>query len=221
MENLLRDRIRERLAALDLNPFEAARLIPAERTFLNDLLIGKKKTIRANAIPAVAAALQCDAGYLMGTQPRPRGGISPETPEKSPLARVAGLPLVGIAEAGTWRLSARSGQRQTLPVSPDPRYPAERQVAFLVRGDHAAELGAGDGSVILALTGADCREGDVVLIRRTREGPEGQEEEITLRRFDGATSGPRFDQERVKATRDAGAESPEILARGISSHKVF
>ncbi len=51
MENLLRERIRARLEDLDLNPFEAARRIPADRTFLNDLLIGKKETIRAKVIP--------------------------------------------------------------------------------------------------------------------------------------------------------------------------
>lgn len=208
MENLLRDRIRERLDALQINPFDAARLIPAERTFLNDLLIGKKKTIRASAIPRVAAALQCEPGYLMGTQERPRN-VAParapaQTPEKSPLARDPGLPLVGIAEAGTWRLSARSGPPQRLPVAPDPRYPAADQVAYLIRGDHAAELGAGDGSVIVALTGADFRDGDVVLVRRTRTSEDGPEQEITLRRIG------RSD-----------AASADVIARALSLHKVF
>lgn len=100
MENYLRARIRDRLDALGMNPFEAARLIGAERTFINDLLIGKKSSIRQSAIPRVAAALDCDPEFLVGAQDAPRR-TSAQTPEIGPLTAIYGLPLVGIAEAGT------------------------------------------------------------------------------------------------------------------------
>jgi hypothetical protein len=219
MENLLRDRIRERLDALNLNPFEAARRIPAERAFLNDLLIGKKKTIRSNALHRVAEVLDCDTGYLMGAQDMPRRAAppqaSPERPDSAPLT----VALAGVAEAGAWRSPPRSGPPQALPLAPDPRFPAASQGAFLIRGDHAAWLGAGDGSVILAVTGAGYRDGDVVLIRRTRKSEDGPEEEITLRRLEG---GQLISEAPGQSARiAAGSPGVEIIARAVSAHRVF
>lgn len=160
MENFLRTRVQARLDALGLNPFEAARRAGGERTFLNDILIGKKDTIRRAAIPRVADALDCDPEYLLGAQDVPRRAPSPSPgnpgnkPEKAP----QGIRLVGIAEAGTWRLAGRSGASPALPIAPDPRHPAEVQVAYLVRGDHAAGLGATDGAVVVGVTGAQDRD---------------------------------------------------------------
>lgn len=217
VENFLRTRIRTRLDALGLNPFEAARRIPAERTFLNDLLIGKKSTIRQSAIPKVAAALECDPEYLLGAQDTPRRNRA-QAPEKSPENAPSGITLVGIAEAGTWRVAAHSGAVTALPISPDPRHPATEQIAVLVRGDHAAGLGAGDGSVVVGVKGAAFRDGDIVLVRRSRDLDHGQEEEITVRRINGAWL----------ECNDAGSvvsriavEGAEIIARAISAHKIF
>ena len=209
MENILRDRVRARLEALDLNPFEAARRIPAERTFLNDLLIGKKDTIRRSAIPGVAAALDCDPGYLIGSQDAPRradAGSPPQAPEIPSLAPATPVPLIGVAEAGTWRPWPVSGPPQSLPIHHDQRFPAADQVAFIVRGDHAADLGAADGSVILALSGGSYRDGDVVVIRRTRHGDDGAEAETSLRRYAHAMQ---------------LSPGSEIIARAISAHRVF
>lgn len=216
MENLLRDRIRERLDALDINPFEAARKIGAERTFINDLLIGKKKTIRSAALPSVAQALDCDTEYLMGAQDIPRRTTPAQRPQDRALAAPQALPLAGVAEAGTWRAAPRSGPPPALPVAPDPRFPAAAQAAYLVRGDHAEWLGAPDGSVIVAVTGAGYRDGDVVLIRRTRQGEEGPEEEITLRRVDAGKLSLG-----AGTSVDPTSAGVEILARAVSSHRVI
>lgn len=211
MENLLRNRIQERLDTLRINPFEAARRIPAERAFINDLLIGKKTTIRANAIPRVAAALDCDPGYLMGTQDTPRKSAAPR---QSTAAE--SMALAGIIEAGAWRSAARPGAAHVLPVAPDPRFPASSQAAFIIRGDHAEWLGAEDGSVIVGVIGDGCRDGDVVVIRRTRMADDGQEEEITLRRVDAGKLLLGAEDPSPLST-----DAAEILARAVSSHKVF
>lgn len=219
MENFLRDRIRGRLEALGLNPFDAARRIGAERTFINDLLIGKKDSIRRAAIPKVAEVLDCDPEFLIGAQDTPRrveAQAPPRTPENGPLAGATGVPLAGIAEAGTWRLAGAHAPSATLPLSPDPRYPPQDQIAYLARGDHGAWLCATDGAVILAVKGADFRDGDVVVTSRTRPGDDGPEVEITLRKVaDGLLILP--DHKPVTI----GNTSVEIVARAISAHKVF
>lgn len=213
MDNLLRSRIQSRLDALNLNPFEAARRIPAERAFLNDLLIGKKGSIRANAIPRVAGALECDPGYLMGTQDTPRLSAPRESAQEAAGDSLPRLPLAGIAEAGAWRPAPASGPPQALPVSPDPRYPAESQIAVLIRGDHAEWLGAGDGAVVVAVKGGGYRDGDAVLIRRARPGEDGQEAEVTLRRVDAGKA-----VLSTGASVDLSSPSVEVIARAVSSH---
>lgn len=215
MQNFIRDRIRDRLAATGLNPFEAARLAGHERTFINDLMIGKKSTIRQAAIPQVAAALDCDPEYLIGAQDEPRR-MSPQTREIAPLAGNTGLPLVGIAEAGTWRQDGAQIAPQSLPVPVDSRHPVSAQVAYLVRGDHAAALGATDGSVVVGLRGAEWRDGDVVIVHRSRIGDDGPEAEITLRKVSGVDL-MTGDGRAVKST----AQGVQIAARAVSSYKIF
>jgi transcriptional regulator with XRE-family HTH domain len=213
VENFLRTRIQARLDDLGINPFEAARRSGGERTFINDLLIGKKDSIRRSAIPRVAEALDCDPEYLLGAQDAPRR-IRRAAPEIAP----DHVPLVGIAEAGTWRVTGRQTPPVPLPIQPDPRYPASSQIAYLVRGDHAASIGAGDGAVVVAVSGDGYRDGDVVVAVRTRDVGDGLEAETTIRRAVGGWL--ICDPETAGASR-IPAESAEILARAISAHKTF
>lgn len=57
--NPLRDAVEKRLLALDRNPFDAARkaVPPLERSYINDLLEGRKKSVRDDKIPQLASAL--------------------------------------------------------------------------------------------------------------------------------------------------------------------
>lgn len=216
MENFLRSRIRDRLDALGLNPFEAARRIPADRAFLNDLLIGKKDTIRQSHIPKVAAALECDPEYLLGAQDYPRRGRS--EPIEAPAPTVEAVPLVGIAELGAWRLAGKGGPYQALPLSPDPRHPATAQVAYLLRGDYAAGMGATDGSILLVVRGAPYRDGDAVIARRSRTGEDGPEEEITIRKVLGGN----LETVPLNAAPVAiRAGDVEVIGRVISAHLIF
>jgi transcriptional regulator with XRE-family HTH domain len=210
MDNLLRERVRERLTTLEMNPFEAARIANFERSFVNDLLIGKKTTVRQSKLPALAKALDCDPEYLIGLQGTPRAGEG---------AGVGSLRLAGIVEAGAWRTAAGTlPPRTSLPLAPDPRYPAPRQVAFLVRGDHAAGLGITDGSVVTVLLGPMAyRDGDIVVARRVRNE---QEEELSIRVLAGGTLIGRplreSDQEDV-----IPQEGSDIVGLLVAAHRVF
>lgn len=166
MDDLLRRRVQHRLDALGINPFEAERRAHLKRGYVNDLLIGKKTTFREKALPALAAALECDLDFLRGRS---------DTPQSGPSTRIAGetagirMPIDGIAEAGAWRdPQADDDDPETAPIPPDPRFPADRQSAFLVRGDHAAGLRITGGSIVLAVSSDGYRDGDIVVARRLR-----------------------------------------------------
>lgn len=159
MGDLLKRRVRERLDALGINPFEAERRANLKRGYVNDLLIGKKTTFREKALPALASALECELDYLTGRRDTPTG--------TEPGSAIGGMALAGIAEAGAWRdPDAESVPATPLPVHPDPRFDSARQSIFLVRGDHAAGLRITGGSIVLVVSDSAYRDGDVVVARR-------------------------------------------------------
>lgn len=65
MENLLKTRVTERIAALRTNAFEVARVGELERNFVNDILNGKKLSVRGPNLLKLARALRCSADYLI------------------------------------------------------------------------------------------------------------------------------------------------------------
>ena len=75
-----------RLKELDRNPFEAARLGGLDRSFVNDILIGRKRSVRGDNLERLARALDWDSRLLMDAARRSRspegfnfGGPSPRT----------------------------------------------------------------------------------------------------------------------------------------------
>jgi hypothetical protein len=208
MYDLLRERVRLRLETLELNPFEAARKASFERSFVNDLLIGKKTTVRQSKLPALARALDCDPEYLTGLQGSPRAG-----------GPAGALKLAGIAEAGAWRQPGNTAsQGQSIPLGTDPRYPAHEQEAFIVRGNHAAGIGVTDGAVVTVYTGQMAyRDGDVVAVRRKRS--EGDVEiTIRVRAKDRLAAKPGHGSPEVA---DLDTSEGEIIGLVLSAHRVF
>lgn len=169
MENFLRARIRERLDTLGLNPFEAAIMAGQNRYFLSDLVSGKKQSLRQTSFPELAKVLDCDVEYLLGSQATPRRIVAGEPTE-----------IAGIAEQDVWRPRSHAPVGN-IAIGIDPRYPAEKQAVYRVRGPHADWLGMADGDYLVTLLDKSVRDGDVILFRRRREG---REEEITVRRVD-------------------------------------
>lgn len=199
----MRARVRERLSALGISAFEAARRVGAERTFLNDLLVGKKETIRPSAIAKVAEVLDCDPDYLIGAQATPR----------KPTGLASGMmPLAGIVEAGAWR-GPDAVPVEALPVAPDPRFPPERQAAYLLRGHHADELGLQDGDVLVAVEDGQSRDGDVVIARRRMDAGAV---ELTVRLVEAG---------ELRAARGKSSNIPlstvEVVGRVIVSHRII
>ncbi|WP_156382360.1 helix-turn-helix transcriptional regulator [Aureimonas sp. Leaf427] len=67
----LKDRVQERLAALEKGPVETAIAGGLERNFILDILVGKKKSVRADGLKKLADALRTTPRWLMGEEETP------------------------------------------------------------------------------------------------------------------------------------------------------
>jgi hypothetical protein len=65
MVSELRRVVMERWKELDRNPFEAARLGGLDRSFVNDIVIGRKRSVRGENLEHLARALDWDSRLLM------------------------------------------------------------------------------------------------------------------------------------------------------------
>ena len=72
-------RINARLAALSLSSFEVSRQLGRHQNFLDDLHTGRKKSFSVEMVPKLAAILECEPGYLLGTQDDVARGDLPVT----------------------------------------------------------------------------------------------------------------------------------------------
>lgn len=181
MQADLAGRVRARLDALDLNPFEAARKAGLERSFVNDVLIGRKKSVREDGLRRMAEALECDPEFLTGHQTDARK-------VESAAEHLGGMLIIGVAETGVWRArGAGATAARIAPLLPDPRFPGVPCFAVMARGDGAALAGIDDGSLVVGLDYAawragygPLRDGLFAIVRRTRVAFD--EVELSIRR---------------------------------------
>lgn len=144
---LVTERVQARLSALGLSPTEAARRADLERTFIANLLQGKKRGVRGVNLARVATTLRCSPEYLTGQSPRvgsPPSDVLDGMPEATVPALVTDM---GAIERGVWRppyTAADDPGRAMVQLAPDPRFARAAQAAMLVRGDDYAELGYRD-----------------------------------------------------------------------------
>lgn len=86
-----------------------------------------------------------------------------------------GLPLRGSVAAGVWREIPESQDMdvRSVPVAPDERFPTEAQYALKVEG-HSVNRTAPNGALLhcvdIVAAGIEIRQGDLVVVERTRAG---------------------------------------------------
>jgi len=130
MEETLKDKVSARLKDLDRNPFEAARRAGLERGFVNDILNGRKRSVRGENLVKLAIGLDCDPNYLIGRQETPKSSIQ----EGPGIVRI-----LGDVAAGIWLDCGIEGwDNYTLepsPFPPDGRFPTNAQFDLIVCGN--------------------------------------------------------------------------------------
>lgn len=220
----LADRVQERLHALQLNPAETARRAGLARTFVADLLHGKKKTVRNDGLAALARALECDVDYLTGAQETPRKNRQQKREE-------AEIEICGICEAGVWRPIAAPMDPTRIPIAPDQRFSDVPHKAFLIRGSGANRIGIEDGMIVIGIEPRDdlSRSADLtgapLVVRRVR--PETGEVELSIRTIEatirGAVLAAPSDQEiaPIRFPAAKGEPAVEIVAVILRAVRFF
>lgn len=140
MERSLKIVVEDRLRVLDLGPIEAATAAGLERTFIRDIVEGRKETIRQSSLAKLAAALRWSPAQLnaalAGQEPMDGDEIRPVD---SPLIPVR---VQGVVEAGAWRAVAEFDDVQDERVfdTRDPDFPQASLFASDVAGDSMNDL---------------------------------------------------------------------------------
>lgn len=147
------ERVQARIAELHTNSAEVARKAGLERTFVHDLISGRKKTVTAEALISLALALNCLPEELVGKR-----GIIPRD-------SFGNVEIIGVVEPDVWRgsMPRNLGSISTVENVNDSLK------AFVTRGNDAMPLGVRDGSALIVEMGHPPHFGDLVVVERTRE----------------------------------------------------
>lgn len=177
-EPTFRNRVADRLAELGRNPFEAARLGGLERSFIVDILTGKKKSVRGQNLSKLAKALDTTVEFLLAEHT----GESSERPLTLSNAPLVEVNVAGTVEAGAFREApwfSDEDRPASIVTTRDRDFPDVRLVAFDVGGDSMNALKPRPilpGDRIVCLDFEDLRgrlplrDGMVVVVEQTLDG---------------------------------------------------
>lgn len=101
---LLRKRIRDRLAKLNMSANESSRRAGLGISYVNDLLAGKSKNPVSHRLEKLAQVLDCDLEYLTGEQDSPRSNLKVVREPEIQLSSHEPIPLysVGLPDADSF-----------------------------------------------------------------------------------------------------------------------
>lgn len=219
MKRPLHEVVKERLAELNLNPFAAASRGDLERGFLNDILNGKKRSVRGDNLEKLARALGWTVGDILVAQGAP--------PHLGAEYVAAAVPVVGKAAAGVW---IEAEEAATLPVifghssvPADPRFPPSAQFDLVVEGDSLNKFAApGDRlrCVDIAKANVEINDGDLAVVQRSRENLI----ETSVRRVrslgDSCLLTSESTDPRWRGTWSPGDEGLAIIGRVLFAYRV-
>ena len=176
----LQEKVAARVEELGVSSITLAKSVGLERGYINDIIIGRKKTIRADKAPLVAMALQVPVEWLSDAGPA-EGDASGAHHEPH---------WGGVCEMGVWRTEAARVLESRPPRGSVLEACASADFVFQVRGRGMEGAGIQDGMIAFATRvtegahGAP-RTGSIVVLERRRI--KTGETEISLRRVLGPT----------------------------------
>lgn len=209
----LKEKVEARLKDLERNPFEAARRAGLERGFINDILNGRKRSVRGENLIKLAIGLDCDPNYLIGRQTTPKSSLN----EGPGIVRIQ-----GEVAAGVWLDCGLDGwdnyELESSPFPPDGRFTTESQFDVIVRGSSINRF-ARDGQrlrcVLFDAYPWPLQDDDIVIVERFR----GDLRERTAKRWrkrNGTaelwpdSDDPRW-QEALKVDIESGFSDGDII----------
>jgi SOS-response transcriptional repressor LexA len=176
------NRIDQRRQQLGLSQRAAAvkaGLSPSQiRTMRRQHQEGKQRGVSVRTVAHLAQALRTTPEWLISGTGQEE--VAAEAPHST--ASATGLHLAGAVGAGLWLEATSENRAQLVPVPADPRYPAQYQSAYEVRGTSTDRFARpGDFLIVVdrKAAGLPLRSGDIVIVARTKDDLR----EITARRF--------------------------------------
>jgi len=224
----LKIRVERRLHELGITAAAATRRGRLSRTLIYDILDGRKTNVRSDNAIKLAEALDCDVGYIIGTQEEPR-----LPPDGGSGGGVNLVRFYGDVAAGIWNESAPYGLyhpdqpsdwdvHPPVPFVPDARFRGLGQFAVRVQG-HSINREIPDGYFAVCVPYSQARpsiqDGDLVVVERIR----GNLRESTIKRvrrrghawlLHPESTDPRY-QEPIALASDLGRErdSPDVTVK--------
>lgn len=176
------DRIKQRLADLDMSPRKASLLAGSSQDLIRGLLRGSNRTVRGDHLVGLARALKVSESWL----------ITGEEQQEADMPKMSfGVRFGGVVEAGTFRPQNDHSQDEDyrmVPMPHDPRYPRREQYAFSVVGDSMTRERIYEGMHVLAVDlmtwehhHGQPRDGQLVVVARTRNGH--PERDLTVKKL--------------------------------------
>ncbi|WP_206677295.1 helix-turn-helix transcriptional regulator [Caulobacter sp. SSI4214] len=176
------DRIRERMRALDLNPYSAARKAGLGESFVRDIMRNKVRHPSAERLSKLAFALECSLAYLLGEDEPdilwPEGKAPPpplaiaETGNNAPPLKAVLLPIRFELMSDALR-KATEISRPPLgwEAATIPKTFAGRQCWWEIVRDNTMEASAPYGSLVQVVEYTDderelIADGDLVIITK-------------------------------------------------------
>lgn len=226
---LLRARIRSRMEELKTNAKVVSNKAELGDTAVSDILNSRSRSPSIETATKIAKALDCDVGYLIGEQDRPR--LQPLIASQIEPIRIA-----GVAEAGSFRFASSAPpdteyEMGTVVASRSPRYSQAKHFAYEVRGNSmnaATRKGRPapitEGMLVLCVdvieAGLEIESGEIYVVRRTTDS--GQTYEFAVKKavvyrdrteLRSESTDPRYETLVIPHDRDPDP-AREILAIG-------
>lgn len=171
----------KRLDEIGTNAFAAAERVGFERTYISDLILGRKKSINRRMLHRLAITLECDPAYL--TRERETPGMPPIDPAIPPLmpARMPEVMIAGEIERGVFRTRAAERSGTLAMVAPDRRYLGAPQEAYRIACDSYEKLGMPKGCTVVSVGPHEFSrahdgipEGRMAVVQREIDGIDGR-----------------------------------------------
>lgn len=216
----IRDRVKKRIAALGMNPFQLAKRGGFQRNFINDLVTDQKKGVHLDHLPKLAAVLRCSEEYLLGQTDE----IGSPVTAGDDTGIGDGLPYGGVCETGVWRPERKKWPdfQKLVPVARDVRYHDLDQFAFAICDPEnalnpASMIAIGSDARQYSAAYGQIANGARIIARRTGAGLQ----ELSYRRVERAgdemrlppaSDGDDGEPIVVRAERDEDGREVEIVA---------
>jgi SOS-response transcriptional repressor LexA len=227
-DNPIYDRIQARLRKLGISERAASMKAVGNAELLRNIRRNRSVAPRSGSLSKLARVLGVTETWLLTGE----GDEEAEQIER-------GIRYGGIVEASAFRPNDAMNQDaeyRTIPLAPDPRYPASAQFAFEVVGDSMDNADIRPGSWVQVVeihawqdVHGEPRDGSFVVVARTRNGDD--ERELTVKRLriyrDRIELCPESSNPKHKPfvfpnpPTDNDASEGQVIAVVISSHRLY